>query len=247
MTITLKVTNNKLQHVTPDAQALIKRRLQPTDFFSGFDDSQFASLQSGLMLKQLNAGDFLFLEGEPPSFFYYVNSGQIKLTRVSQKGDEKVFEVVRERGVFAEALMFSNAPGYPVNAQAITDSEVICINAAQYLSLLHKSPNSCFKVMACLSVKLHDRLNEIDRLTLHSAAYRLAYWLVDQQSKAKESNNVNLSTPKNTIASNLSIKPETLSRLLKRLSKLGFISVQKANIELIDLPGLKQSILEERL
>ncbi len=247
MTIALKITNNKILRPASDLHTMMKRRLQPTAFFNGFDDAQFASLQPGLVLKQLNSGDFLFLEGEAPSYFYFVNSGQIKLTRVSQKGDEKVFEVVQEGETFAEALMFSGAQGYPVNSQAVTDSQIICINASQYMDLLHKSPVSCFKVMAILSVKLHDRLNEIDRLTLHSAAYRLAYWLVDQQSKAKESTNVNLNTPKNTIASHLSIKPETLSRLLKRLSKLGFISVHKANIEIIDLPGLKQSIIKEQL
>ena len=50
---------------------------------------------------------------------------------------------------------------------------------------------------------------------------------------------IHLSTPKNIIASRLSIKPETFSRILLQLSKQGLIEINGNDITLLDVDGLR--------
>jgi Mn-dependent DtxR family transcriptional regulator len=51
--------------------------------------------------------------------------------------------------------------------------------------------------------------------------------------QVEKSNSVHLFVSKNILASQLSIKPETLSRILKELSKQGLIEVNNSHILLL--------------
>ncbi|RLA20104.1 MAG: Crp/Fnr family transcriptional regulator, partial [Gammaproteobacteria bacterium] len=46
-------------------------------------------------------------------------------------------------------------------------------------------------------------------------------------------------TPKTVIASRLSVRPETFSRILKQLIQEHLIKVEGKNIEILDIDGLK--------
>lgn len=86
-------------------------------------------------------------------------------------------------------------------------------------------------------------VNEVDRLTLHNATYRLVDYLLSHISKDNnDPTGVSLAAPKHVIASRLSIKPETLSRTLKDLSKQGLINLDGGQIELVDIEKLRQLI-----
>jgi CRP-like cAMP-binding protein len=51
-----------------------------------------------------------------------------------------------------------------------------------------------------------------------------------------------LNTPKHVVASRLSIQPETLSRILSRLSKQSLIEVRGSHIEVLDYDGLLELV-----
>jgi len=95
--------------------------------------------------------------------------------------------------------------------------------------------------MADMSQRLHQRLNEIDSLTLHNATYRLVTYLLGELPEGVlTSTEIVLTTPKHIIASRLSIKPETFSRILTRLARDGLIVVRGNSIVLANLEQLRQ-------
>ncbi|MCG8381839.1 MAG: Crp/Fnr family transcriptional regulator [Gammaproteobacteria bacterium] len=232
-------------HAKPNAEQL--KSMRSWVLFEKLSDAQYKDLQQSLKYQPLSPGETLFSQGDPVTYFYFVHTGQIKLTRLSKEGHEKVFEIVRDQQTFAEALMFARQPRYPVNAQAITETRVIAINAHAYLRILEKSTQACFTIMASMSQKLHAKVNEIDRLTLHNATYRLACWISDNVTQEDMQTDIQLNTPKNVIASQLSIKPETFSRTLKRLETEGLIKVHGNQIAITDIQQLRNSITAERL
>jgi CRP-like cAMP-binding protein len=133
--------------------------------------------------------------------------------------------------------------GYPVNATALSDSNVLRINAEVFTSILHASPKTCIKVMACLSLRLHKLMNEIDRLSLHNATYRLvSYLLEDVPIDAQEYIEINLVVPKHVVASRISVTPETLSRTLKKLCKDGLLEVHDRHIVLLNPAKLRRLV-----
>lgn len=207
------------------------------------ETGDFDSLISNSHAKQLTENRVLFEQGAPLTDIYLLISGSIKLLRLAPSGDEKVFEIIRPGQTFAEAVLFSGGARYPVSAVAVLPSVVVGIHAASFLTLLNSSNTLCLNLMAKLSQRLHWMVNEVDRLTLHNATFRLVCYLLSHISEDEnDRRDVHLSVPKHVIASRLSITPETLSRSLKELSKQGLINLDGSQIDLVDIEKLRQLI-----
>jgi len=120
------------------------------------------------------------------------------------------------------------------------DSNLCSFDLLGFRRLLEDSPATSMRLMADMSRRLRMRINEINNLTLHNATYRLVVYLLEQIPEgAMELAEIHLGTPKSIIASRLSIKPETFSRILSKLTQRGLISVEGNNISLQDVNGLR--------
>lgn len=198
--------------------------------FQGLEQGQLDAVLRGATRHELDAGETLFRHGVAADRFYWVRRGLIKLTRLSADGEEKVVELIMTGQTFAEAIMFMERQIYPVNAEAIEPSEVIGFDSRQFRELLRGSVDICFRLLANLSMRLHQHVNEIDRLTLHNATTRVVSFLLDQERTGTV---IHLAMPKHLLASRLSIQPETLSRIFARLGKEGLIRVDGHNVHLL--------------
>ncbi len=215
-------------------------QLQHIHLFDDLDEQQRQSVASHSRDISLNEQQRLFSQDDHAEYFYYVHSGQMKLFRLSSAGDEKVFEIVIPGQIFAEAVIFDTPRQYPVNAEALISAELYAFHIPSFISILHESTDSCFRLLSDLSRRLHLRINEIDALTLQNAAFRLVYFLLQQIPEgAVGHSSIHLTTPKNVIASRLSIQPETLSRILSTLKKKGLIEVKGHHITLLDVHGIR--------
>lgn len=209
--------------------------------FAALDDAQLRTVMASMQDITLEEGRILFEHGQPADRFFLLLDGQIKLYRLSEEGDEKVIEIIRPGQTFAEAVMFMSGRVYPVNADALSNSRLLAFSNATVKEVLRGSVDTCFKLMADMSQRLHRLLNEIDSLTLHNATYRLvSYLLSELPQDVLQSPEIVLTTPKHIIASRLSIKPETFSRILTRLSRDGLIVVRGNSIVLADLERLRK-------
>jgi CRP-like cAMP-binding protein len=208
--------------------------------FSSLGDVQFGEILSRTRSVSLNENDILFEQQQPAKEIFLLHSGQIKLALVSPEGHEKVIDLITPGVSFAEAIMFSGRPLYPVTATALLRSRVWCIDAATYEGILRQSTEACFAVMAQMSRRLHWQIAELDRLTLHNAAFRVVAYLLDQlPSTHLASAVIQLDTPKHVIASRLSITPETLSRTFAKLTRDGFLTINENSVRIHDIEKLR--------
>ncbi|AKH20453.1 Crp/Fnr family transcriptional regulator [Sedimenticola thiotaurini] len=215
--------------------------LKDAYLFSQLDESQLERVRKMSSEIELQDNQALFEVGDPAKRFFLVREGQIKLSRLSMNGNEKVIEVVTAGYTFAEALMFSDKPAYPVRAAAIGKTRLIAVDGRGFLDLLRESTDTCFRVMGDMSMRLRRMIKEIDDLTLQSATGRVAGYLC---GKAMFNGQVRvafeLATPKGVLASRLSVKPETFSRILSNLSNQGLVKVRGGHIEILDVEGLRK-------
>ena len=130
---------------------------------------------------RLDHGQRLFDHGQPARQFFRLNSGQLKLFRSSPSGGEKIIEIVQPGETFAQAVMFMEpADGYPVSAEAIEPSVLFGFDSEVMRGVLRESVDTCFRMLASLSFRLRQQVDEIEKLTLHPAVSRLAGYLVAQ-------------------------------------------------------------------
>jgi CRP-like cAMP-binding protein len=206
--------------------------------FAKLDEDQIKRVEAMSRDISLADGEALFHAGDQADRFYLVTKGQMKLFRLSLNGNEKVIEIISPGHTFAEALMFNESPNYPVNASAIGRTEVLAFDSQAFLDLLRESVDTCFRVMGDMSQRLKRMIKEIDDLTLQSATGRVAGYLWGCWEEANKVRVIKLKAPKGVIASRLSVKPETFSRILHNFAEQGLIRVEGGSIEILDADGL---------
>jgi CRP-like cAMP-binding protein len=182
--------------------------------------------------RKLDSSSVVFHQGEAAERFYFLLEGQVTLTRVLPEGVEKLVEVIHPGQSFAEALLFSGVPFYPVTANAQRQGSLVSIDGAHYRKVLEEQPKICLDLLASFSMRLHQRLNEMDTLSLANASQRVVRYLNQEQSG--DNGEVQLCVPKRMIASQLGIQPETFSRILHRLIDAGLIAMDRRNIRILD-------------
>ena len=203
--------------------------------FSNLDDATLERIADNALRVTLREGENLFVQGDPAVRFFIACRGQIKLFNQSPTGDEKVLRIITPGQTFGEALLFLNKPCYPVSAQALKPAEVIGVDSADFAAMLHQSVDTCFVLLGTLSQRLHRMLRELSDLTLYTGTCRVAAHFVQE---ARNRDALDLEIPKQVVASRLSIRPETFSRILKNLSNNGIISVHGRHVTISDRPAL---------
>ena len=232
----------------PELNQAVCMALRQNALFAGMSDEEFGLVLRHATLLSKEPDQMLFQQGMDLSHFYFVYAGAIKLGRSTIKGDEKIIEVVFPGRTFAEGVLFSGAPKYPVTATALKPSVVVSIKAGPFLDLLRNSAELCINMLGHLSLKLHWMVKELDNQTLHNASFRVIdYFLSQVKAITHDEFTLHLSVPKRDIASRLSIKPETFSRALKSLEKKALIEVKEKQIVLKDVAELKSLLDSEEL
>ena len=209
--------------------------------FAGLDEQDFDRLATAMKIRELAQGEVLFHRGDPAHSFYYVDTGLIELSLVSATGDKKTLEVVSPGRTFGEAVTFMQEVRYPVTAEALQPSQLCEIPNRGFLDMLRTNRDACMRLLADLSRHLHARVREIENLSIQNARHRLSSYLMDHivDAPGGDQATARLELPRHVIASRLSIKPETLSRLLRSLADEGIISIEDRVVFIHSLDRLR--------
>jgi len=216
----------------------LKEELRRCLLFGRLTEEQMDQVVRRAKRIPLTDGRSLFEQGDAADRFYLVTRGHVKLFRLAPDGNEKVIEVVDPGHTFAEALMFLEQPRYPVCAQSLGASEVISIDSQDFLAMLRKSVDLCLLLMADMSFRLRGLIREIDDLSQHSATCRVAGYLFTHAPA--NSNEFDLKIPKHVLASWLSLKPETFSRIIKGLRSDGVLEIKGSKVLIKDRAELER-------
>jgi CRP-like cAMP-binding protein len=210
----------------------IAAALHANPLFSALDEEQLERVRRHAHVIDMVEGESLFFQGDEVSSFYLVVEGRIKLYRVSADGKEKIVEIMETGHTFGEALMFMSQSTYPVTATALLPSRVIGINCRAFRDMLYESIDTCFLVMGNLSFRLRGFIREIDALSLDTGTVRIASYLLHKAPADRDS--FELDVAKSVIASRLSVKPETFSRILKQLHDKDIVTIEGRQVTILD-------------
>ena len=215
-------------HESPAALAGIRAH----HLLAGLAPPQLQRVMASAQVLTAESGQVLFDRGQPASHFYVVIDGQVNLVLYSKAGEEKIVDILGPGQSFAEAVMFMAGPMYPVSAVAAGTSRIARFSSTEYISMLRESPETCLRMLGHLSQRLHMRIREIEYLTLESATHRLVRMLESRLPAGGDGPHaILLQESRQEIASRLSMKPETLSRILRTLADSGVLTVQGRTLQ----------------
>ncbi|WP_372877270.1 Crp/Fnr family transcriptional regulator [Pseudomonas sp.] len=215
--------------------------LRSHHLFEPLNEEQMDELMSTSQLLSIDKGEPLFRQGEPAHSFYFVIAGAVKIYRLTPDGQEKVFEVIGNRQTFAEAMMLMDTPNYVASAEAVCPTQLYRIANSTYMRLLQSNSRLTFALLGKLCVRLHQRVNEIETLSLKNATHRVVRYLITQLARQPDAGNrFELPMAKQLIAGHLSIQPETFSRIMRRLIDEEIITQEGRQIVILDRLRLEQ-------
>lgn len=194
-------------------------------------------------LQNLVKGEHLFQKGEPTSGFYVIVAGRVKLALPVSSNNERVIDVLGPNQSFGEALMFLNRP-YPVYALAMSDTTLIHVAQAPIFDLIASDPFFARRMLAGMSIRLHQLILDIDTLSKQTGTQRLVSYILQHlpdNCTQEEGRPIIFPLPnaKQLIASRLNLAPETLSRSLQELIKRNLVEVSGKLIAIKNIEALR--------
>jgi len=207
--------------------------LRQFPILASLGQAQAERVISRARLISVKRGDHLFHQGDPARRIWLCRTGQLKLFRLANTGQEKIIAIVQPGRSFAEATLFMPKRVYPVHCAALKPSELIGFDADDLVEMLRNDIDACFKLMGTLSRRVHEKVNQIESLALQNAHLRVAHYLLDEFRRQEGDREFRLQASKKHIAGLLAIQPETLSRSLAILQRDGVLEMDARRITIV--------------
>jgi len=221
-------------------KAGIASLLPKFSLLSELDSDQIDSVAAETQFLNSQRGEILFNRGDPTSGLYLLYRGQVKLAVTSPQGTEKIIGLIGPGESFGEAIIFLDRPFYPVYAQATTESQLLLVSKHVIFDLLARDNTVARKMLAGLSLRNHQLVQDIESVSLLTSTQRLIGYLLQMSADSSDSSRVTLPASKTNIASLLNLTPETLSRTLLKLNQEGLIEVHGKDITITNVAGLRR-------
>lgn len=211
-----------------------KNLFKSMPFFSDISDETLEKLSQIATLKNCVASDILFYEKDEKDDIFYLYEGSVKLYKVDRFDSEIfLYKVTSNSMIFnTTKLCDEHTISCYANAEFIENSKVVAFDNAKFKELMH-SDHDFMRTILRESFKMIQQLQcIISRDIVFDGTAKVAHML------AHDLNNFN-TLKKHEIAYMLHIQPETLSRILKKLTRNGVIEIEKNSVKILNLDELK--------
>jgi CRP-like cAMP-binding protein len=216
----------------------LTERIAATPLFSGLGPEQLKRVRAIVVEKSLARGQAIFAEGDEANGFYIVAEGKVKVYKVSAEGKEQILHIFGPGNPFGEVPMFTGEQ-FPASAQCLTASRLLFVPRTDFVEMIAANPSLALNMLAVLSLRLRQFTVQIENLSLKEVPGRLASYLMLLSVEKDPAGWVDLPISKGQLASLLGTIPETLSRILARMTDQGLIGVEGRRIQLLDLVALE--------
>lgn len=208
--------------------------LKNIPLFEDTPKEELAKLVEISLVKKYSKGDILYYEKDINQKIYYLVAGMIKIYKVDRFDNEIFLYNLFANTLISEITELENFGCY-ANAEFVEDSEVLEIDFKSFKEIYIRNPQLMVKLLQEFAQKTKMLQCIISREIVFDGTAKVAFMLINDPEGFNR-------FKKQDIAHMLNIQPETLSRILKKLERKGFISQQNNVVEILDYEGLKSII-----
>ncbi|CDK97485.1 putative cAMP-binding protein [Magnetospirillum gryphiswaldense MSR-1 v2] len=220
-------------------------QLQFTPLFAGLAEADVRSLTEGARMVTFGHEQQIYQAGDKVVDFYVVMDGHVELS-IDSDGKRSVVEVARRGTVLGDAAMFGDGHFF-MNARVLTAATLLAVPAESFLTKLAGRKDIVLHMLSTMSFRLRMLVRQIAELKLKTTAQRLGSFLLSLADADEGRAEVRFPYDKKLVADELGMKPESLSRALAKLAKLGVSSKADNLVVINDLDGLREFCVEDDL
>ncbi len=193
----------------------------------------WAPLAQGQTARLYSPGQFIYMQDTQPTEFYYLERGTARVFISSPEGAERLLALHKSGDLMGEASFFDQCPRVS-SAVAVTECRIYSIDSQQLELALLAHPEIAYPMLRYLAQTIRLLSGHVDDITFRPADQRVAGALLRQVGEKDT-----LRTTHEELGSAVGASRVTVSRVLARFSRLGWIKTGYGQVKL-----LKRSALE---
>jgi CRP/FNR family transcriptional activator FtrB len=180
----------------------------------------------------------LFQQGDVPRFLHIVLNGQVCLKAEDRRRRQTVLDVLNAGDILDVPTFFLSIP-YMYSAVAMTPSRIMLVPCLACHRLLQEEPTWANTLMECLCRYYCEFIRQTIELKLGNIEERAANYILSRVDAHGAAATVVLSEGHGVVAQRLGMSPESFSRALRRLRRLG-VETHGRQISIADTQRLRE-------
>ncbi|MFN8466238.1 MAG: Crp/Fnr family transcriptional regulator [Caldilineaceae bacterium] len=220
---------------TPEIESLFAK-LQAVPMLQGLDATSLAQVARNAVKHTYAPGAVVFLEGDSAPALYYLDSGWVKVVKMSEDGREQILYFMGPGDIFGGVGVFVRRPA-PATAIALEAAEIWVLPGDAIRDMLTSNPEMALALLEYLASRIAQLTDMVAALSLQTVTQRLARVLLEQADddliyRRRWATQAEM-------AAHLGTVPEVLNRALRSLVDEQLIEFSRHKIRILDRAGLQ--------
>jgi CRP/FNR family transcriptional regulator, dissimilatory nitrate respiration regulator len=211
--------------------------LKKIALFSRLTEDDLAKISAISSRHYFGKEEIIFYEGDKASGFYMVEEGKVKIFKLSFEGKEQILHIYDSGNAFGEVPVFAGKQ-FPASAMSLEKSSIIYFPRDKFVHLISITPELSMNFLADLASRLREFTVQIENLTLKEVPARLSAYFITLSQEQNNQKEITLPISRVQLSNLIGTRPETVSRVLKKMMKASLIKVQGRTILIKDIQGI---------
>jgi CRP-like cAMP-binding protein len=210
--------------------------------FSELSDDDLREIVKLAVRQVYKKDNMILIEEEIGSTMFIILDGRVKISRISDDGREVILSILSEGDFFGE-MSILDGQNRSANVVTLEDSKIMVIRREDFLQMLHDYPQIAINLLKELAQRLRRSDAQIKSLSLQNATGKVASTLL---RIADDSGKIHLGQveiprlpPQQDLANMAGTSRETISRVLKALTKQGYLKKEGSRLIIKDYESFR--------
>lgn len=189
--------------------------------FQGLSENSLQEILEISVLQNYKSGRVIVQQGDEPTYVYFIVEGHVRTLRTNIDGDEATIHMLEPGDTCMEAVLFMGGPS-PIAVQVTENSRLMLIPGSFIKKFVLQDHQFAANLLKIVTHHYKNAIYQIDAMAIKTPIQRIGYYFL-QKHMEQGANNMEFELPfkKSTIANHLGMTPETFSRALGQIKKMG--------------------------
>lgn len=218
--------------------------LRKAPLFESLTDAELAALAARLKQRVFARGVVLFHKGSAGSSLYLIEAGKVRITTLSEAGEELTINIHGPGECFGELAMLDGLPR-SASAIAMDQTTTYVLHREDFLAVLETHPAMVRSVIALLSGRVRHATEYAESLAFLDVQSRIAAILLalaDRYGIKKQGIEIDLRLTQTDLATYVAATRESVNKILGTLRDQGLIVVDGYTITVVNAAGLQRLV-----
>jgi CRP-like cAMP-binding protein len=224
-------------------QTIVERTESPLRMDRFFTKEQFTRMEELMYPKRVEAGHYLFWEGEPTGKLYYIHSGKVKLRKSTEEGKDFILSILQ-----AGDIVFEPEDGmrtvHSFSAEVMEEAELGVIQWSDLEILLYRHGDLAVRFLNWVGLMHRVTDSKFRDLLLFGKPGALASTLIRMTNTygapCADGIIITLKLTNTELADFIGTTRESVNRMLNALKEDGTIDIRKGRIVVLHLNALRK-------